>query len=95
MVSDCFPCPCPYWLSQEVIALASQENFGLPSGHAQNALSVWGLLAASSSRRWAWPVVAVLVFLIGLSRIYLGVHFPTDVLGGWLVAAAPLALPAL
>jgi membrane-associated phospholipid phosphatase len=58
---------------------------GMPSGHAQSAVVVWGTLAAASGRRssWAWSVA--LVLLISLSRVYLGVHFPTDILGGWAV----------
>lgn len=79
--------PRPFWISQEVEALSVETNFGLPSGHAQHGISVWGLLAHSLRRRWAWPVALVLVFLIGLSRAYLGVHFPHSLLFGWLVGA--------
>ncbi len=80
-----FHSPRPYWLSREVKALSSYSSFGLPSGHAQHAVSVWGLLAASLRRRWAWGVALALMFFIGLSRVYLAVHFPTDVIGGWLI----------
>ena len=58
---------------------------GMPSGHAQSAVVVWGTLAAASGRRSFWAWSAVLVLLISLSRVYLGVHFPTDILGGWAV----------
>jgi len=82
--------PRPYWLTQRVHAFASESNFGFPSGHAQNSVSLWGLLAAKMHRRWAWAAAIVLAFCIGLSRLYLGVHFPTDVLVGWLVGALVL-----
>ena len=79
--------PRPLWLAPHLKALATEVSFGLPSGHAQHALSVWGLLANSLRRRWAWAAVLMLSFLIGLSRVYLAVHFPSDVLAGWLVGA--------
>ena len=63
-----------------------------PSGHAQNALAVWGYLAYRV-RHWAFTVVAVVVILgISLSRIVLGVHFPQDVLGGWLIGLVLLVV---
>jgi membrane-associated phospholipid phosphatase len=79
--------PRPYWLSRGVKALGSYPSFGLPSGHAQHAVSVWGLLAASLRHRWARGVALALMFLIGLSRVYLAAHFPSDVIGGWLIGA--------
>jgi membrane-associated phospholipid phosphatase len=86
-----FAGPRPYWISSHVRALWSTEiSFGIPSGHAQNALSVWGMLAAYSKRTWVWIVSIIIIFLIGFSRIFLGVHFPHDVLFGWLLGAATL-----
>jgi membrane-associated phospholipid phosphatase len=75
--------PRPYWYSSDVQAFTSETSFGAPSGHSQNAVSVWGLLAASYKRRWGWIAVILVIFLIGLSRMALGVHFHLDVLTGW------------
>jgi hypothetical protein len=72
------------------LALLESYGYGLPSGHAQTAVIVWGSLARWARSGWAWAAGAVLAFLIGLSRVYLGVHFPTDVLGGWLIGAVIL-----
>jgi membrane-associated phospholipid phosphatase len=77
--------PRPYWVSAQVKALSSETSFGLPSGHAQNAVSVWGMLASHVGKTWAWAVAMLVAFLIGFSRMYLGVHFGGDVLLGWLI----------
>ncbi len=79
--------PRPYWVSMEVRALAAESSFGAPSGHAQNAAMIWGTVAASSRRRVVGVVAGALIFLIGISRLYLAVHFPLDVLLGWLLGS--------
>jgi membrane-associated phospholipid phosphatase len=81
----------PYWVSSHVRALWTTEtSFGIPSGHAQNAMSVWGMFALYGKRKWIWIVSITVIFLIGFSRMYLGVHFPHDVIFGWLLGAAIL-----
>ena len=69
-------------------------GYAFPSGHSTQAMAVWGLLAAvavaAHPTRRAWIVVpaAVIILLVGASRIYLGVHWLTDVLAGFAVGAA-------
>ncbi len=82
--------PRPYWVSAQVKALSSETSFGLPSGHAQNAVNVWGMLASYVGKTWAWVVAVLVAFLIGFSRMYLGVHFGGDVLLGWLIGVVIL-----
>ncbi len=77
--------PRPYWYDTRVHALSTESSFGAPSGHAQNAVVVWGSLAYSLRHGWAWIVAILLMFFISLSRIYLGVHFPFNILVGWLI----------
>ncbi len=77
--------PRPYWVSAEVQALATETSFGVPSGHAQVAAGVWGMLASQIKKNWAWPAAIFVIFMIGISRLHLGVHFPLDVVVGWLV----------
>jgi membrane-associated phospholipid phosphatase len=80
-----FASPRPYWVSSHVRALWPETTFGLPSGHAQEAVAVWGIIAAYIKRFWVWVASIVLIFFIGFSRIYLGLHFPQDVIIGWLI----------
>ncbi|MGP3684176.1 phosphatase PAP2 family protein [Streptomyces sp. IBSNAI002] len=70
-----------------------------PSGHAMTATVVCGLLLWLLPRgtpRWAvvtaWAAAVVSVLGVGFTRIYLGVHWPSDVVGGWLLGVALVAL---
>ncbi|MFJ8431217.1 phosphatase PAP2 family protein [Kitasatospora sp. NPDC094019] len=77
------------------------HGFAFPSGHAFTAALSAGLLALAVVRarpgaaRPAVAAAAVFAVLIGCTRVYLGVHWPLDVLAGWLLAAAWLALGVL
>lgn len=76
---------------QPFFELAKPRTASFPSGHALVSFCFWGAAAALSGRRVrpaVWAGVAVLVLLIGLSRIYLGVHYPSDVIAGYLAAVA-------
>lgn len=86
-----FAGPRPYWVSSNVRALwTSETSFGIPSGHAQNAVSVWGTIAGYGKRNWMWVTAIALMFLIGFSRIFLAAHFPHDVVFGWFLGAVIL-----
>lgn len=82
-----FHMPRPYWISSNVTPLSAETSFGLPSGHAQNTVAIWGILAAYLRKRWVWFVSAAIMILVGFSRIYLGVHFLQDVAAGWALGA--------
>lgn len=88
-----FAGPRPYWISPQVQALSVENSFGIPSGHAQDAAALWSTMAARAHRagkRWVWIAAVALVFFIGFSRLYLGMHFVHDVIAGWLVGYAIL-----
>jgi membrane-associated phospholipid phosphatase len=83
--------PRPYDLDPSVgLGVRPGLGYGIPSGHAQSAVVIWGGLAAWRRTTAAWIGAIVLAALIGISRVYRGVHFPTDVLGGWLLGAVIL-----
>jgi len=86
-----FGFPRPYWVSTKVRVLKAANGFGLPSGHAQTSLAIWGRLAAGIGRGWGYVAFGLLIFLISISRLFLAVHFPTDTLAGWLVGGLLLA----
>jgi membrane-associated phospholipid phosphatase len=60
---------------------------GFPSGHAQLALTFWGYTAWWLKRRWFWVLAVLVIALISFSRLYLGMHFMVDVVGGLAIGA--------
>jgi membrane-associated phospholipid phosphatase len=82
----------PYWIDTRIVPLSVETGFGMPSGHAMNAAGLWGLMVVWTRQRWAKAAGLVLIFLIGFSRLYLGMHFISDVLVGWLIGGLMLAL---
>lgn len=84
--------PRPFQYDSRVRALVHAGGGGLPSGHTQSAVVVWGYLASQFRHRWLWVVAAFLMIGIPLSRLYLGVHFPTDLVGGYILGAILLVL---
>jgi len=82
--------------------LAEESGYSFPSGHAMASICLYGALAYlvwGLTRRlgWRWTAfiaAALLILIIGGSRIYLGVHYPSDILGGYLLGGCWLAASA-
>jgi undecaprenyl-diphosphatase len=72
--------------------LVSVNTLSYPSGHSMSAMAFYGFLIflciRTKMKRWVRnlliPLLVLLILSIGISRIYLGVHYPSDVLGGWI-----------
>ncbi len=85
---------------EETLHLIQQGGYSFPSGHAMTGLVFYGLtlyfilsFIKKSSIRWMLLAIGVTyIFLIGFSRIYLGVHYPSDVLAGWCLGGLQLML---
>lgn len=61
-------------------------GYSFPSGHTQSAVGTFGSIAATCKKKWLRVVCIVLAVLVGLSRMYIGVHTPADVLVGALIS---------
>ncbi|TFG16636.1 MAG: phosphatase PAP2 family protein [Promethearchaeota archaeon] len=72
--------------------LISASHLSTPSGHAQSSSVVWGYVAIKSRTILIWIVSLVIIVLVGLSRMYLGVHWFGDILIGWLFSIIILSL---
>jgi membrane-associated phospholipid phosphatase len=75
--------------------LVTENSYSFPSGHAMasSALAL-SIIVICWPTRWRWAGIAIgLIYMIviGLTRLYLGVHYPSDVLAGWIVSAAWIA----
>lgn len=66
----------------------AEQGYSMPSMHAANSISIYGSFAAYFKSKAVKTAIAVLIFLIGLSRIFLGVHYATDILAGWVLGIA-------
>ncbi|MBW2432058.1 MAG: phosphatase PAP2 family protein [Deltaproteobacteria bacterium] len=82
--------PRPFQYDPGVKALVHAGGGGFPSGHTQAAVVVWGFIAAQVKKPSMWILAGFLMMTIPLSRLYLGVHFPTDLFGGYLIGAVLL-----
>ena len=89
VMKDLIHHPRPYHIN-EAVKIGSAGGYGIPSGHAQGSLVMGMSLLLWFRNRFFTYFSAAAILLIALSRLYLGVHFPTDILGGWILGAVIL-----
>ena len=68
------------------------DSYGWPSGHAQIAVTLWGLIAIEFKEKWLSYFCLITIALISFSRMYLGVHDFGDVFAGLIIGAIVLGL---
>jgi membrane-associated phospholipid phosphatase len=93
-LKDLWRQPRPYDIDPAVALLRDPTEFGLPSGHSQSSVTFWGIVGSYLSAPAGIIVALALPLAVGVSRVYLGAHFPTDVFAGWALGAA-LVVPYL
>lgn len=73
-------------------SIAPEVTYSFPSAHAMGSMTLAAVLVLLTWRtRWRWPVLVAMglfVAMVGVSRVYLGVHYPSDILAGWTAAVA-------
>jgi membrane-associated phospholipid phosphatase len=74
----------PFELNKEIVPKRPETatGFSFPSGHTQNGASFFTSLGIIINKKKIWITFGIIIFLIALSRVYLGVHFPHDVIAG-------------
>jgi membrane-associated phospholipid phosphatase len=84
----------------DILPLISEEGYSFPSGHSMGSFIFYGSLAyviihLAHKNSWKWIgciLNGLFIIMIGVSRIYLGVHYPSDIVGGFLAGAAWLII---
>lgn len=83
--------PRPFEIDPAV-GLIDEYGRGMPSNHAQATTIIFGILAFHLKKNWGWAIAFLITSLVGFSRIYLGVHFPLQVIVGWGLGITLLAV---
>lgn len=93
-LKDLFAAPRPHQFPN-VWSPFKTAGYGIPSGHTQGTTVFWGYLGTQLKTRLWWTLAIALPLFVGIGRMYLGDHFPQDVLAGWAIGIALVAVYAI
>lgn len=68
----------------ESLRTHTATGYSFPSGHTQSATTFWTTLMIIFKKKWLYILGTIIIFGVGISRLYLGVHWPVDVIFGWI-----------
>lgn len=70
--------------SLESLRVETATGYSFPSGHTQTSTTFWTSLMLLFKKTWIYIIGTIMILGAGVSRLYLGVHWPTDVIAGWI-----------
>ncbi|NMB78757.1 MAG: phosphatase PAP2 family protein [Methanomicrobiales archaeon] len=75
--------PRPYWVSDAVRSFSAHSSFGFPSGAAMSGAVLYGYIAVQVRRSPVIIICSILFLATSFVRLFSGIHFATDIIGGW------------
>jgi len=79
-----FSLPRPFHIDPS-LGIIQVKGYGFPSGAAQSVILLSGILLGWKNNFWTGCLAVLYIVSVSFSRIYLGIHFPSDILAGWLI----------